>query len=160
MYMRCQLFNFCKVAHTVSAMRRRILYITIILCMLLMLLPACSSTQANGTSGSLKAITKPYLGEYECVEARLGETDLLEKYDFISISLLDDKKMEVSYKPKNGKKKTFEGAYEVNEETREFTGEVGILGVKFKEGTKIENGKFTLKKLIFSMPLIMNFKMK
>ena len=127
--------------------------------MLLMLLPACSSMQASA-SGSLKSITKPYVGEYECVEARLGETNLLEKYEFITISLLDDKKMEVSYKSKNGKKKTFEGAYKVNEETREFTGEVGILGVKFKESTKIENGKFTLKKLIFSMPLIMNFKMK
>ena len=111
-------------------------------------------------SGSLKSITKPYIGEYECVEARLGETDLLEKYEFITILLLDDKKMEISYKPKNGNKKTFEGAYKVNEETREFTGEVGILGVKLHESTKIVNGKFTLKKLIFSMPLIMNFKMK
>lgn len=128
--------------------------------MLLMLLPACSTMQASGTSGSLKAITKPYIGEYECVEARFGETDLLEKYEFITISLLDDKKMQVSFKPKNGNKKTFEGAYEVNEATREFTGEVGILGVKFKEGTKIENGKFTLSKLIFSMPLIMKFNMK
>ncbi|MDE7167878.1 MAG: hypothetical protein K2O28_03400 [Clostridia bacterium] len=140
-------------------MKKRVLFVTLILCLMLALLPACSSTQANA-SGSLKSITKPYIGEYECVEARLGETDLLEKYEFITISLLDDKKMEVSYKPKNGNKKTFEGAYEVNEETREFTGEVGILGVKFNESTKIMNGKFTLKRLIFSMPLIMNFKMK
>ena len=141
-------------------MKKRVLFVTLILCMLLLLLPACSSMQASGTSGSLKSITKPYIGEYECVEARLGETDLLEKYEYITISLLDDKKMEVSYKPKNGNKKTFEGAYKVNEETREFTGEVGILGVKFNESTKIMNGKFTLKKLIFSMPLIMHFKMK
>lgn len=128
--------------------------------MILVLLPACSTSQASGTSGSLKSITKPYIGEYECVEAHLGETNLLEKYEFITISLLDNKKMEVSYKPKIGKKKTFEGAYEVNPDTREFTGEVGILGVRFKESTKIENGKFTLTKLIFAMPLIMNFKMK
>ncbi len=141
-------------------MKKKILVITVILSLLLLLLPACSSMQASGTSGSLKSITKPYIGEYECIEARLGKTDLLEKYEFITISLLDDKKMEVSYKPKNGNKKTFEGAYKVNEETREFTGEVGILGVKFNESTKIMNGKFTLKKLIFSMPLIMNFKMK
>ena len=140
-------------------MKKKILILTVVLSLLLLLLPACSSMQASA-SGSLKSITKPYIGEYECVEARLGETDLLEKYEFITISLLDDKKMEVSYKPKNGNKKTFEGAYKVNEETREFTGEVGILGVKFNESTKIVNGKFTLKKLIFSMPLIMNFKMK
>ena len=142
-------------------MKRRFLYITLILCTLLLLtLPACSTAQASGTSGSLKSLTKPYIGEYECIEARLGETNLLEKYEFITISLLDDKKMEISFKPKNGKKKTFDGAYEVNNETREFTGEVGILGVNFREATKIENGKFTITKLIFSMPLIMNFKMK
>lgn len=144
-------------------MKKKILYLTVILCLLLLLLPACSSTQASATSdksGSLKSITKPYIGEYECVEARFGERDLLEKYDYIIISLVDDKKMEVSFKPKDGKKKTFDGTYEVNPETREFTGEVGILGVRFKESTKIENGKFTITKLIFSMPLIMNFKMK
>lgn len=144
-------------------MKKKILYITVILCLLLLLTPACSSSQASATSdksGSLKSITKPYIGEYECVEARFGDKDLLEKYDYIIISLVDDKKMEVSFKPKDGKKKTFEGAYEVNPETREFTGEVGILGVRFRESTKIENGKFTVTKLIFSMPLIMNFKMK
>ena len=96
-------------------MKKRVLFITVILCILLTLLPACSTAQADGKSGSLKSITKPYIGEYECVEARLGETDLLEKYDFITISLLDGKKMEVIYKPNNGNKKTFEGAYEVNE---------------------------------------------
>ncbi len=131
--------------------------------MVLLLLPACSGGQASGASdksGSLKSITKPYIGEYECVEARLGNTDLLEKYEFITISLLDDKKLEVSFKPKNGNKKSFEGAYEVDPDTREFSGEIGILGVKFREKTKIENGKFTLTKLIFKMPLIMNFKMK
>lgn len=144
-------------------MKKKILYIIVILCLLLLLTPACSSSQASATSdksGSLKSITKPYIGEYECVEARFGDKDLLEKYDYIIISLVDDKKMEVSFKPKDGKKKTFEGAYEVNPETREFTGEVGILGVRFRESTKIENGKFTVTKLIFSMPLIMNFKMK
>ena len=145
-------------------MKKKILFIPVVLSLLLFLFPACSSSQASAASGdkngSLKTITKPYIGEYECVSARLGEKDLLEKYDFIIISLLDDEKMEVSFKPKDGKKKTFEGAYEVNPDTREFTGEVGILGVKFKEGTKIENGKFTITKLIISMPLIMNFKMK
>ena len=68
--------------------------------LILILVPACSaSTTANGASGSLKAITKPYIGEYECVAARLGESDLLEKYEFIKITLLDDEKMEVSFKP-------------------------------------------------------------
>ena len=79
-------------------------------------------------SGSVKSLTKPYIGEYECVEARLGETDLLEKYEFIKITLIDDKKMEIGFKPKNGSQRSFEGEYSVDSETREFTGEAGMLG--------------------------------
>ena len=92
-------------------MKKRFLFFTVIITLLLILVPACSaSTTANGASGSLKAITKPYIGEYECVAARLGESDLLEKYEFIKITLLDDEKMEVSFKPKGGAKRVSRAA--------------------------------------------------
>ncbi len=140
-------------------MKRKIFICAVLFCILtvLTLIPACSQTASGDTS--LKSITKPYIGEYECVEARLGQRDLLEKYDFIVINLLDGEKMEVSFKPKDGKKKTYEGSYEVSD-TREFTGEIGILGVRFKETTKIENGSFIITKNIMSSPLILKFKMK
>ena len=85
---------------------------------------------------------------------------MLEKYEFINITLWDAKELEVSFKPKNGDKKAFKGNYSVNGETREFTGEVGILGVTFKDTVKIEKGGFVITKNIMSMPLVMKFKMK
>ena len=120
-----------------------------------MLLPACDSEIAKG---SVKALTKPYIATYECVEARLGNEDLLSKHDYIKITLLDSKELEVSFKPKNGDKKAFKGAYTVNPETREFTGEIGILGLTFKETVKIEKGSFVITKNFLTLPLIMKFK--
>ncbi len=137
-------------------MKRKLLLVCVVLSLLLLILPACEMD----ASGSVKSLTKPYIGEYECVEARLGETDLLEKYEFIKITLIDDKKMEIGFKPKNGSQRSFEGEYTVDSETREFTGEAGILGYKFKEKVKIENGGFVISKIIMSKPLIMKFKMK
>ena len=47
---------------------------------LLLILPACGN-------GSLKDVTKPYLGEYECQSATLGEKDYAQ--DFFFIRLVD-----------------------------------------------------------------------
>ena len=86
-------------------MKRKLLLVCVVLSLLLLILPAGEMD----ASGSVKSLTKPYIGEYECVEARLGETDLLEKYEFIKITLIDDKKMEIGFKPKNGSQRSFEG---------------------------------------------------
>ena len=137
-------------------MKRKLPLIAILITLMLCLFPSCEIP----ASGSLKSLTKPYIAEYVCTEARLGEENLLDKYEFIKITLLDAKELEVSFKPKNGDKKAFKGNYSVNGETREFNGEIGIFGVTFKETTKIENGEFTITKNILSQPLILKFKMK
>lgn len=122
----------------------------------LCLLPACD----GNTEGSLKSITHPYVAEYECIEARYGEDDLLEKYEFIKITLVDKQKLEVSYKPKDGEKQVYEGSYEIDDKTREMTGDIGIFGFKFREKIKIENGGFTVTRNILAKPLILKFKTK
>ena len=139
-------------------MKRKVLLISVIIMIFSAFITMSACTLS--AEGSIKAITKPYMAEYECIEARLGNNNLLEKYDYIIISLLDKDTMEVSFKPKNSDKKTFKGNYKVNTETREFTGEVGILGASFKETVKIEKGEFIITKNILSMPIIMKFKMK
>lgn len=137
-------------------MKRKVLILCLI-CALLALLPACGISEQKQ---SIKAITAPYVATYECVEARLGNENLLEKYDYIIITLLDKKELEVCFKPVNGEKKSFKGEYSVDPQTREFTGEVGIFGFTFRESTKIERGEFTITKNILSAPLVMKFKMK
>lgn len=137
-------------------MKRKLFLVCIVLSLLLLVFPACEMD----ASGSVKSLTKPYIGEYECVEGKLGETDLLEKYEYIKITLIDDEKLEVNFKPKNGSHHSFEGEYTIDEATREFTGEAGILGYKFREQVIIENGEFVITKLIMSKPLVLKFKMK
>ncbi len=149
----CIFFRF---PHTIIAMKRKLL-VASILCLLLALLPACAIT---GERQSIKAITAPYVAEYECTEAHLGNEDFLSKYDYIKITLLDKKELEVSFKPVNGNKKSFKGEYTIDPQTRIFSGQIGILGCTFKESTKIEHGEFIITKNILSMPLVMKFEMK
>ena len=135
-------------------MRRRIILILAALALVLTLLPACSFDN----SSSLKLITRPYIAQYECVEARLGEKDLLNEYDYIKIIFLDKQEMEILYKRKDGERKSEQGSYSVDPVTRELTGELGLLGFKFKEKAIIKNGQFTITKTIGKQELILKFK--
>ena len=121
-----------------------------------MILPACEASMDD----SVKSLTKPYVGVYECVEAKFGETDLLENYEYVNLTFLDAKKFEISYKLKNGQKRSYESNYTVDEKTRELTGEAGILGFKYKEKVKIENGQFVINKTIAFKQLYMKFSVK
>ncbi len=136
-------------------MKKKISLLLLLCVLVLTFLCACDPEIAKG---SVKSLTKPYITTYECVEARLGNQNLLEKYDFIKITLLDKDELEVSFKPKKGEKKSFKGAYSVDPETREFSGEIGIFGMTFKEKTTIEKGRFTIYKNILTIPLIMKFE--
>lgn len=106
---------------------------------------------------SVKSLTKPYITTYDCTFARFGNEDLLEKYEYLKITFLDDKQLEVSYKRKNGKRKAHVCDYFYDEETKKFEAEVGILGFKFKQSTNIENGKFTVSMPILGRPLVLIF---
>lgn len=137
-------------------MKKKIFLLTF-LCLTLLsvfLLPACSMT----AEGSIKTITKPYIAQYRCIEAKLGEDDLLTDYDEITITLLDQKEMEVSFKPKNKEKHSFRAPYSFDPKTHELSGEAGILGYKFKEKVVVENGAFTISKPIGKKQLVMKFQ--
>ncbi len=110
---------------------------------------------------SLKDLTHPYINTYECTAARLGNEDLLEQYEYFRITLLDEKELEVSFKRKRfGKKHIYRCNYTFNPKTRELSAELGILGYRFKQTTKISNGKFTISMPVFGKPLLMNFAVK
>lgn len=134
-------------------MKKKICAIIISACAVCLFL--CAFTfDANS---SVKSLTKPYITTYECTDARLGDENLLEKYDYLKLTFLDDKQLEVSFKKKKGKKHSYVCNYDYNEDTKSFKAELGIFGFKFKQETKIENGKFTLSMPMLGKPLIMNF---
>ena len=136
-------------------MKKKFFLLTVLLCTLL-LLPACGMD----VQSSLKAITMPHIAEYECVEARLGNEDLLKKYEYFYITLLNKEELEVSFKEKEGKRATFKGGYSLDPKTRELTGEIGVLGFKYKESVTIKNGEFVIEKNIGPFPLYMKFKVR
>lgn len=122
--------------------------------MLLTLLPACEMKNA----GPLKAITHPYIAQYECIEATLGEENILDKFEFITVTLQNKDTMELSYKFKDGETKKVKSKYDFDYNTHTLTAEIGLFGYSFKQATVIEKGKFTVSKSFGGKQLIMKFK--
>ena len=122
--------------------------------MLLTLLPACEMKNA----GPLKAITHPYIAQYECIEATLGEENILDKFEFITVTLQNKDTMELSYKFKDGETKKVKSKYDFDYKTHTLTAEIGLFGYTFKQATVIEKGKFTVSKSFGGKQLIMKFK--
>ncbi|MDE5943020.1 MAG: hypothetical protein K2H30_02290 [Clostridia bacterium] len=137
-------------------MKRKLLFVGLIFAILITLLPACDAQKA----GSLKTITRPYIAQYECTSATLGSENLLEKFDYIEVNLADKKELEVIFKLKGGDRKIITTTYEFDTETRELSADIGIFGYRFKQTTKIENGRFTVTKAIGLKQLIMKFQLK
>lgn len=137
-------------------MKKKIYLLAVLLCASLLLFPACGMDMQS----SLKTITMPYIAEYECVEARLGNEDLLKKYEYFYITLLNKDELEVSFKEKDGKRSTFKGSYTIDPKTRELSGEVGVLGFKYKESVLVKNGQFVIEKNLGPFPLYMKFKVR
>ena len=88
----------------------------------------------------LTDITKPYLGEYECISATLGEKDLTEKFSFVRLELNADESYRLYYRDKNGNKGEEIGTYSYDEQRQEISftwGKHGELKRKFpmQDGT-------------------------
>ena len=137
-------------------MKRKISLLTVLLCAVLLLFPACGIDM----QASIKTITKPYIAEYECVEARLGNENLLEKYEYFYITLVNSEELEISFREKDGKRTLLKGTYTIDPKTRELTGETGVIGFKFKETVTVKNGEFVIEKNLGPFPLYMKFKVK
>ena len=134
-------------------MRTRIIKTVLLLPLLCLFL--CAFTIDD--SSSLKSLTKPYITTYECTAARLGNENIMDKYEYIRITFLDDEQLEVSLKRKKGRKTSYTCPYTYDEKTKRFNAELGIWGFRFKQDAKIENGKFTVCMPILGRTLLMNF---
>ncbi|MBO5526055.1 MAG: hypothetical protein J5993_04820 [Clostridia bacterium] len=89
-------------------------------------------------SGSITDVTKPYLSTYTCEYMALGEQNLLDEFERVTIELKKDGYV-LRAKTKGGKYER-EGTYTYCEETGEFATEyaVGML----------ENGELTFGRQI------------
>ena len=119
---------------------------------LLLILPACGN-------GALKDITKPYLGEYECKSATLGERDYTQEFSFIRLELKKDNEFTLYYNAKNGKNGEESGTYVYDEKEETLTityREFGVLKRKFP----LKNGEIYVTLPIGNQTLSMKFARK
>ena len=112
----------------------------------------------NMQESTLKDIAKPYLGEYECKSALLGEKDCMEKFSYIRLELKDAENFILYYKEKEGKKKECAGKYAYNKEkgVLTLTDKNGV----FKRGFPLSEGIITISLPIGERNLVLQFEQK
>ena len=87
--------------------------------------------------GGLKEITKPYLGVYECTEARFSQQDYLTRFDKIELELKADETFTLYYCEKGGcvHKETGRYRYDPEQECIMLDGSIFKRKFPLKEGT-------------------------
>lgn len=110
-------------------------------------------------TGKLTDIAKPYLGEYECKSATVGEEDYLDSFNSVIMELKKDGTYSLRCKGKDGKMHEIKGKYEYDSARekvtffsdekqdfkREFPLKDGILTVCFQIGGKAAVFQFEQK---------------
>ena len=88
----------------------------------------------------LKDIAKPYLGVYECTEARLGGKEYLSRFTSLHLELKADDTFLLHYCEKGGEKHTQEGRYSYDKEK----GTITLQGGGFEREFPLSEGILTV----------------
>ena len=119
---------------------------------LLFALPSCGN-------GSLKDITKPYLGAYECESAKLGEKEYMDEFSYIRLELNLDETFSLYYCTKGGQKREETGTYVYDEKEETLQLSAGENG-EFKRKFPLKKGVLTVSLTIGNKILLMKFEQK
>ncbi|MBQ8292088.1 MAG: hypothetical protein IJX88_06275 [Clostridia bacterium] len=109
--------------------------------------------------GNLKEITKPYLGEYECKNATLGNVDLKESFKSIVLELCSDNTFILTVKDMAGKKHVQTGKYSYDEKTQTLCF-CDKDGKGIQRETSLKEGKFSLNLGFDKKTVILSFEQK
>ena len=113
----------------------------------------CFSCCANT---SLKEISKPYLGEYQCKSATLGDKEYLDEFSYIRLELNADNTFSLYYCPKNGKAKEQTGKYRYHKEKGTIQFSLGTNG-ELKREIPLKKGEISFTLPLGAKTLIMRF---
>ena len=109
--------------------------------------------------GTLPEITKPYLGTYECTQAKLNDVDYLDRFSYIQLELKEKGEFVLYYREKNGEKKQEKGKYLYDEE-KQSVRFIGGVGGCFKREFPLKEGILTVHIRIGEKNLLLTFKQK
>ena len=109
--------------------------------------------------GSLTEIAQPYLGVYECVEARWNETELLGRFEYLHLELKKDGEFVLHYQEKSGERKEERGKYEYDNE-KEILTMIGGGGGCFKREFPLKEGVLLITLQMGDQMLSLKFEQK
>ena len=110
-------------------------------------------------NGSLKDVTKPYLGEYDCKSALLGDVDFLDEFSYIKLELKQEGTFSLYYATKEGKKGEETGQYVYDEENETLTFSHAGLG-EVKRKFPLKEGSLSIVLPLGAKTLTMQFSRK
>ena len=108
---------------------------------------------------SLKEITKPYLGVYECTQAQLNNVDCLDRFSYINLELKSDNEFTLYYCEKNGEGKQESGKYQYDANKQKLTLTGGVGGF-FKREFPLKEGILTITIPLGEKTLSFKFEQK
>lgn len=124
-----------------------------LLCVLIVL----TMTFSGCGSSSLKEITNPHCGIYECTQAKLNDKDYLALFSYIRLELKEDGVFILHYRTCDGMPQEETGNYEYDREKGSFT----IVGREsFQREFFLEEGKLTISVPIGGQTLTLTFEQK
>ena len=108
---------------------------------------------------SLRSFAKPYIGAYECTEARFGGRDLLQEFPSVVLTLEDGGTCLLEVVSASGKKRTAKGHYEYGEGNNLlFT--ATVRGKTYSKNVAMENGCFVVEQMFAGQKLFLKFEVK
>lgn len=95
---------------------------------------------------SLKEISRPYEGVYECETLTIGGREAKDHFELIRLELKRDGTFRLFYQTAEGAEGGYDGTYEANEEGVTFTGRSGAFRPTFT--FPFEEGKIVITYLL------------
>ena len=109
--------------------------------------------------GTLTDITKPYLGEYECKSATLGNEEYVDEFSYIILDLKADETFVLRYKTKNKMKGEEKGEYSYDKEKETITLTLGEKS-QFKREFSLKKGAICIEFPVGAKLFVMRFEQK
>lgn len=108
---------------------------------------------------SLRSFARPYLGAYECTEARFGGRDLLQDFPSVVLTLEEGGTCVLEAVSADGRKHTARGSYEYVEGDKIlFT--AAVRGKKYSKNVALEDGCFVIEQMFAGQKLFLKFEAK
>ena len=130
------------------------LFFVFCLCSLCCLtLPACEGSVYE--MSSLTELSRPYVGEYACEELRLGEEDMLDRFEYVRLTLGPDGDAQLTWRTMEGG----EGATLLYYEMREGSITLSQAGRMGAHTFPVEQGAIVITHNIIGRMLYAKFRM-